>query len=110
MFKTILLAIVLYVLSINAALAQNYVVNVHGIVCEFCSFGVAKKIRKLSFLDTSQYNEGVKVDIEKQMVFFAVRDGSILDKTALFKAIKSGGYEPVDIWLIGESGERKKVE
>ena len=33
------------------ASAKNYEINVNGIVCEFCAFGVAKKLRKLDFID-----------------------------------------------------------
>ena len=90
--------------------AQQYVVNVHGIVCEFCSYGVAKKLRKLDFIDPSQFDKGVKVDIEKQMVYVAVSENAILDKPALFKAIESGGYQPVTLWRIAESGEQVEVK
>ena len=94
--KTIAIAL-LYALLATPALAQNYVVSVNGIVCEFCAFGVGKKIRKLPFIDPSQYDEGVKVDIENQRVFIAIRDNVSLDQSALFEAIESGGYDPIDI-------------
>ena len=90
--------------------AQDYVVNVHGIVCQFCSYGVALKIRKLDFINTEKLKKGVKVDIENQMVFIAVHDDAKLDKQALFDAIESGGYKPVKIWAITKSGERVEVE
>ena len=94
--KTIAIAL-LYALLSTPLLAQNYVVKVNGIVCEFCAYGVGKKIRKLPFIDPSQYDEGVRVDIENQRVFVAVREDALFDKSALFKAIESGGYNPVDI-------------
>ena len=110
MFRKLLSLAVLYALFTTPALAKNYVVNVHGIVCEFCSFGVARNVKKLPFIDGSQYKDGVKVKIENQMVFVAVRDDATLDKDALFDAIESGGYKPVKIWLITESGEHKEVK
>ena len=94
--KTIAIAL-LYALLATPALAQNYMVSVNGIVCEFCAYGVGKKIRKLPFIDRSQYDEGVKVDIENQRVFVAVRDDALFDQSALFEAIESGGYDPIDI-------------
>jgi mercuric ion binding protein len=94
--KTIAIAL-LYALLSTPLLAQNYVVKVNGIVCEFCAYGVGKKIRKLPFIDPSQYDEGVRVDIENQRVFVAVREDALFDKSALFKAIESGGYDPIDI-------------
>lgn len=94
--KTIAIAL-LYALLSTPLLAQNYVIKVNGIVCEFCAYGVGKKIRKLPFIDPSQYDQGVRVDIENQRVFVAVREDALFDKSALFKAIESGGYNPVDI-------------
>jgi copper chaperone CopZ len=110
MFKKYIAMALLYVLLTIPVLAQNYVVNVHGIVCELCSYGVAKNIRKLKFIDSSQFDNGVKVDIENQMVFIAVRDDADLDKQVLFNAIESGGYKPVQIWTLNESGEKVEVQ
>ena len=88
------------------AFAGDYVIHVNGIVCEFCSFGVTKKIAKLDFIDHSKYTNGVKVEIEDQMVTIAVLDGATLDIDALYDAIKSGGYDPVEIFVLTEDGER----
>ena len=86
---------------------NNYIVSVHGIVCELCSYGVAKKIRKLSFIDTSQANNGVKVDVENQRIFITLLDNMPLDKAALFKAIESGGYKPIDV-IAGSQEEEQE--
>lgn len=94
----------------KSAFTQNYVVSVHGIVCEFCSYGVAKKLRKLDFIDPAQLDKGVKVEIANQLVFIAVREEAELNKQALYKAIESGGYQPVTLWRIDSSGERVVVE
>lgn len=110
MFKIFLSTALLYVLLSMPSFGQNYVVSVHGIVCEFCSYGVAKNVRKLPFIDNAQLNDGVKVEVENQMVFVAVRDDATLDKNAVFKAIESGGYKPIKIWAISESGARKELE
>lgn len=87
-------------------LAQDYVINVNGIVCEFCSYGVTKKIAKLDFIDHSKYSNGVKVEIQNQMVTIAVKEGASLDKEALFDAIRSGGYDPVEIFELRPDGQR----
>jgi hypothetical protein len=90
----------------TSALAQDYVIQVNGIVCDFCSLGVSKKVTKLPFIDPSKYDKGVKVEIESQMVTIAVKDNMTLDKDALFAAIESGGYNPVEIWRLTEDGKR----
>jgi len=86
---------------------NNYIVSVHGIVCELCSYGVAKKIRKLSFINTSQANNGVKVDVENQRIFITLLDNTPLDKAALFKAIESGGYKPIEV-IAGSQEEEQE--
>ena len=108
--KNLTVSVCLFMLFATTASAQNYIVNVHGMVCELCSLGVAKNIRKLSFVDAAEYDDGVKVDIQNQMVFVAVRDDASLDKQALFVAIEEGGYSPVDIWQITDSGERLELQ
>ncbi len=99
-----ILALVIALIS-TPVFAGDYVVNVHGIVCSFCAQGVIKKVSQLPFVDRSKYTNGVKVEIEDQKVTIAVRDDLALDATSLFDAIKSGGYDPVDIWVVSPSGE-----
>jgi hypothetical protein len=82
-------------LSSTPALAQDYVINVNDIVCEFCSLGVTKKVSKLQFIDRSKYTKGVKVEIESQIVTIAVKTDTALDKAALSATIESGGYNLV---------------
>ncbi len=86
--------------------AQDYVVNVNGIVCGFCSIGVAKKVSKLPFVDRSRYKKGVSVDVQNQMVTVAVKDNAAMDQQALFEAIESGGYNPVALFELNSDGER----
>lgn len=93
-------ALLLLSFSVEAE-AADYVVDVNGIVCEFCSLGVTKKVAKLPFIDKTRYTNGVSVDIENQRVTIAVKDGANLDVDALFKAIESGGYNPIRVRELG---------
>lgn len=86
------------------AIAQNYLVRVHGMVCELCSYGVAKNIRKLPFVDKSAYENGVKVDIKNQQVFVAISQETPWEKATLFEAIEDGGYNPINIWRLDAQG------
>ena len=87
------------------ALAQDYVVTVHGIVCSFCAQGVIKKVSNLPFVDRTMYTNGVKVEIENQKVTVAVRDDSAMNTVSLFAAIEAGGYSPIDVWEVTATGE-----
>lgn len=64
MNKRLIAAALLCALLSAPTIAKDYVVSVNGIVCEFCAFGVAKKIRKLPFIDKTQLDKGIRVDIE----------------------------------------------
>lgn len=86
---------------------NNYIVSVHGMVCELCSYGVAKNIRKLPFIDAAQADNGVKVDIENQRIFITTLSNTPLDKAALFKAIESGGYKPIEV-IAGSQEEEQE--
>ena len=70
-----------------------------------CAQGVSKKITRLDFIDPSKYTRGVHIEIENQKLTIAVKPDRELDVDALFKAIKSGGFEPVDVWTRGPDGE-----
>lgn len=88
----------------NNGMPKNYyVVNVHGIVCELCAYGVAKNIRKLPFINAQHFDKGVSVDVKNQRVFITVREDMGLDKAALFKAIEDGGYKPIDVTHINNA-------
>ncbi|MDG1292999.1 MAG: heavy metal-associated domain-containing protein [Pseudomonadales bacterium] len=87
----------------NGMPKNYYVVNVHGIVCELCAYGVAKNIRKLPFINAQHLEKGVSVDVKNQRVFITVREDIGLDKTALFKAIEDGGYKPIDVTYISDT-------
>lgn len=109
LFRSVTLWVLLGAGLAAPAMAKNYVVEVHGIVCQFCSFGVAKKLKKLDFIDPAEYKDGVKVDIEDQSVYFGVKEGVTLDQEALFKAIESGGYKPIKVWPLAADGSREEV-
>ena len=104
MFTKITAVLIVFLLSATAY-ATDYVIHVHGIVCSFCAHGVTKNISKLSFIDQSKYTKGVKIEIEDQKVTIAVQPDHDIDVPALYEAIRSGGYDPVNIWTTTPSGE-----
>lgn len=104
-----LFSVLLSALISAPASAKNYEINVNGIVCEFCAFGVAKKLRKLDFIDPSQFEDGIKVDIENQRVYISIQEGQPIDQDAIFEAIKSGGYDPIKMSPMDEVASPAEV-
>ena len=81
--------------------AQEGTIQVHvkGLSCPFCVYGVEKKLSKLSFLDTSQFNRGVFTDIETHRVTLALLPGESLDLPGVSRAIIDAGFEPITVHL-----------
>ena len=89
---------------------NELVLEVHGIVCSFCSVGVQKKLSKLPFVDHSKYKKGVHVAIKKHRVTVAIKPDSNVTKTnidikAAYKSVQSGGYEPIRATVMNGEGK-----
>lgn len=80
------------------------VLEVHGIVCSFCSKGVQNKLSKLPFVDTSKYIDGSHVEIEKQKVTVAIKPEAAADVKAMYESVRSGGYDPAKAYVAGKDG------
>ena len=84
---------------------NRLLLDVDGIVCSFCSHGVKKKLSKLPFIDKSQYNDGIYVDIEQQQVLVAIKPDAKVDVQAAFKAVREGGYDPLRACVTDSTGK-----
>jgi copper chaperone CopZ len=74
----------------------NLVVNVKGLVCPSCGYGIKKHLKKTKKVDT------VKFDVNKQLVFIAeLKDKTLTDKE-IDTAIVNAGYE------IGKGGIKRE--
>ena len=94
----------------NIKLQSNeLLIEVHGIVCSFCSKGVQNKLSKLDFVDTSKYIKGSLVDIDNQRVTLAIQSNKKADYAIIYESIKSGGYDPVAIYALGKNNQVVKV-
>jgi len=90
----------------NISLNPNEVLlEVHGIVCSFCSFGVQKKLSKLPFVDLSKYKKGSHIEIEKQRVTIAIKPNEQVNIKLIYDSIISGGYDPKQAWISDSSGK-----
>ena len=79
----------------SVLLAGNITVNVQGLVCPSCGFGIKKHLKKTKKVDT------VKFDVNKQLVFIAeLKDKTLTDKE-IDTAIVNAGYE------IGKGGIKR---
>ena len=76
------------------------VIQVNGVVCSFCAFGVEKNLSKMDFLDKTQFGkDGVMIDIHTHRVVLALQRDKKLDLPLIYHAIKKGGYDPVMVYM-----------
>ena len=76
------------------------VIQVNGIVCSFCAYGTEKNLRKLTFLDKSQFgDDGVLIDIHSHRITLALHPAEQVDLPGIHNAITKGGYDPVRVYL-----------
>ena len=79
---------------------DEVVMKINGIVCPACAYGIQKKVSKLSFVDTEKLNDGIELDVENHMAKIAIKKDQAADFTALFAAVKKGGFDPVGGWVL----------
>lgn len=94
----------------TTAINNSVVMEVHGIVCSFCSVGIRKKLAKFNFIDKNRYKKGMIMDIENQKITVAIKAGETVDIQGMFKAIKSGGYEPISATITDNAGSQNTVK
>ena len=75
--------------------AQRLGIQVNGIVCSFCAYGLEKALSKLDIVDPSFFENGVLVEIESQRVTVALKPAQTIDFADVYERIKDAGYDPV---------------
>jgi len=103
--KANLLFVALYFIVSSAAAAETaaqpaspdyLVIQVNGIVCSFCAYGTEKNLRRLEFLDKTQYGgDGVLVNINAHTITLALQRQLPVQYAQINAAILKGGYDPI---------------
>ena len=94
------------------AVAPNQlVVDVNGVVCSICAYGLEKRLSKMPFLDGSKFKNGVLTDIYRHHVTLALAPDKPVDFSDITKRITDGGYTPVTMFIrlsgpIAQQGDR----
>jgi len=79
--------------------ANQMKIQVRGVVCSFCAFGVQKNLSKLEFLNRSEFKKGILVDVKNQQITLALAEDKDLNLVEVYNSIKKGGYEPEIVYL-----------
>lgn len=68
------------------AAGHTYKIEVAGLACPFCAYGIEKK------LDTIDGVQHLETNIEAGTVTVTMKDGATLEKAAAAKAVKDAGF------------------
>lgn len=76
------------------------VVEVFGMVCSFCAYGLEKNLSNLDKINSKKYTNGVYVDIDNQYLKIAFQPKSQIDYKKIHSLIIDSGFTPNVIYSI----------
>lgn len=74
--------------------STKVLIQVDGLSCPFCAFGLEKKLKKLSGVETVT----IKVDEAIAEVVFV--SGAVIDQNKIREAVEAGGFTPREIRIL----------
>ena len=94
---SIAVPLILAVWTATAALAAgpSYRIEVAGLACPFCAYGIEKKLLALDGVET------VETELKDGVVVVAMREGAALDEATAKQAVEAAGFtleafEPIE--------------
>ncbi|MFK5998543.1 MAG: heavy-metal-associated domain-containing protein [Rhodobacterales bacterium] len=78
--------VVLLTLSHAAFAGQTYSLQVDGLACPFCAYGIEKQLTSVDYV------QDVVVDLNAGAVRVTMQDGSNLDEATAKQAVKDAGF------------------
>ena len=69
------------------------VVEVLGMVCSMCAFGIGEGFAKTDFIDKSKFTDGVAVDIDAQYVQLGLLESTNINPEKIVQVIEDAGYD-----------------
>jgi len=86
-----LLTLAVIHVSANGANKQQIEVDIQGMTCKFCAYGIQKKLNKLPNIEKAEVN----IDTKKAIII--VKEGLLINLGEVKEAIKSSGFVPVKV-------------
>lgn len=86
------------------------VLEVDGLVCAVCGYGIERNVAKLDFIDRKKFSHGVLTDVYNQRLVLALVPGKPVDLKALAEAIKHAGYPLKTVHLLSPEGRPMRIE
>ena len=78
---------------------DQLVVEVSGMVCAMCAFGIQEGLSELSFLNEKAYkDDGINIDLDTQMIYIPIDLSKKIDEWEAIQIINDAGYDTVAIY------------
>ena len=91
---------------------DELVIEVSGMVCAMCAFGIQEGLSELSFLNEKAYkDDGINIDLDKQMIYIPIDLSKKIDEWEAIQIINDAGYDTVTIYtnFDGKKIEKKNI-
>jgi len=76
------------------------VVEVLGMVCSMCAFGIGEGFSQTNFIDKSKFTDGVSVDIDAQYVQIGLLDSENVKPEKIVQVIEDAGYDVSSLFIL----------
>ena len=76
------------------------VVEVLGMVCSMCAFGIGEGFSKTDFVDKNKFNDGVSVNIDAQFVQVGLLKSSDANAEKIVQVIEDAGYDVNQLFIL----------
>jgi copper chaperone CopZ len=88
---------------------DEMVLEVKGMVCSMCAFGIQEGLSELSFLNNKKFKaDGIEVDLDTQMIYIPIDLSKTIDELEAIKIVKDAGYDTVSIYTNFDGKSIKK--
>ena len=106
----VLFASVLYSQDLDLNVEKDEIVlEVNGMVCAMCAFGVQEGLSELSFLNNKKFKaDGIEVDLDTQMIYIPIDVSKTIDELEAIQIVKDAGYDTVFIYTNFDGTSIKK--
>ena len=89
---------------------DEIVLEVNGMVCGMCAFGIQEGLSELSFLNNKKFEKnGIEVDLDTQMIYIPIDLSKTIDQLEAVQIVKDVGYDTVFIYTNFDGKGVKKV-
>jgi mercuric ion binding protein len=102
--KKLLLATLLFALSLPALATSSMKATINGMVCSFCAQGIEKRLSKMPEA------KAVLVDLKRRFVVVEPKEGMSLDEKLIVSEIKDAGYDVVSVETLSKSVAEIRAE